>query len=74
MPPLQVSITHVGSAASLRFESIPGKTYRTLYKNSLIDNEWQTITPDRNASEGILAIQDDTGNNSQRFYRIILLQ
>ena len=63
-----------GVTISLLFQTIPGKTYRVDYKNSLNDPAWQPLGGDRPA--GVMTritITDTLAGRAQKFYRIVQL-
>lgn len=58
-------------ATVIRWESIPGHSYRVLVRTSL-SNPWEALGPDQVAS-GATAQFTDSVTNSQRFYQILKL-
>ncbi|HUL51167.1 MAG TPA: lamin tail domain-containing protein, partial [Candidatus Nitrosotalea sp.] len=65
------SDTNGGYAIS--FVTVPGKTYRVEFKDSLEDSVWQAIGADVVATGGTLTVSDDPSSSPQRFYRITVL-
>jgi hypothetical protein len=74
VPPLSIaSITASNGSVVLRWNSIPGLTYRVQYKNDLGQGAWTSISPDIVASGPTASMADSIGLG-QRFYRIQLEQ
>ena len=68
------AIVQDGTTISLSFQTIPGRTYRVDYKNSLTDPAWQPLGGDRPAGVmTLLTIADTLAGRAQRFYRIVQL-
>jgi len=63
-----------GSAVTVQWQSVPGKTYRLQFKNSLADADWTDVSGDVPAV-GETASKTDTTTTGQarRFYRVLLL-
>ncbi|HXI52750.1 MAG TPA: hypothetical protein VNH84_14645, partial [Candidatus Saccharimonadales bacterium] len=71
--PPHTTITKGGNGQfSLSFDSIPGKTYRVEYKNSLNDAQWSVLKT-QVATSSTLTVVDDLGGSGQRFYRVVLV-
>jgi hypothetical protein len=71
--PPHTTITQGGNGQfSLSFDSIPGKTYRVEYKNSLNDAQWLVLKT-QVATSSTLTVVDDLGGSGQRFYRVVLV-
>jgi hypothetical protein len=67
------TLTISGNTVSMSFPTIPGKTYRVDYKNSLSDPVWIQLAPPMVAGTTSLGATDTLGANPQRFYRIVQL-
>ena len=68
------AIVQNGTAISLSFQTIPGKTYRVEYKNSLSDPAWLVLGGVRPAGAAPrLTVADELTSRPQRFYRIVQL-
>jgi hypothetical protein len=73
LPPVP-AITQAGTTLSLSFQTIPGRSYRVEYKNSLNDPAWLPLGGDRPAGAAThLTVGDDLATRRQRFYRIVQL-
>ena len=73
LPPPPVLVIN-GSQVNIGFQTIPGKTYRVEYKDSLNAASWQQLNnQDYLAAGASLVVQDNLGANPQRFYRIVQL-
>jgi hypothetical protein len=70
-------VAKIGIAApgrvALELPAIVGKRYRVEFKNSLSDVNWTPLGADRVANSSMLLIEDDIGANTQRFYRVAIL-
>jgi hypothetical protein len=68
--PLTVS----GDGAVLRWEAIPGISYRLQYKNELVEPQWTDLPGDIEATNGV-ALKTDLSylTNQTRFYRLVAL-
>ena len=62
-----------GGEFALTFGTLPGKTYRMDYKNTLSDPNWTPLDVPVVASASSLTVVDDLRGQPQRFYRIALL-
>jgi hypothetical protein len=67
------TLTISGNNVSMSFPTIPGKTYRVDYKNSLSDPVWIQLAPAAVAGTTSLGANDTLGASPQRFYRIVQL-
>jgi hypothetical protein len=63
-----------GNGCALTFSTVPGKTYRVEFKDSLADSNWQPVAPDSVALEESLTILDQTAPGPQRYYRVVLVE
>jgi hypothetical protein len=71
-PPPDVGLN--GGSFSLSFQTIPGKTYRVDYKDSLNEPSWKPLGGDRPAGALTrLTVTDVLSGQGQRFYRIVQL-
>jgi hypothetical protein len=69
--PPQIAIGKIGAnQVSITFDTIPGRTYRVDFKDSLTDAQWTPLQPAISASGNSITVQDNIGAASQRFYRI----
>ncbi|HWY75137.1 MAG TPA: hypothetical protein VN281_05945, partial [Verrucomicrobiae bacterium] len=57
--------------AKVSFLSEPGITYVLEYKNSLSDPAWTPLPPGAAGTGGVLVLQDTTGPQPRRFYRVV---
>jgi hypothetical protein len=69
----KTTITLNGSQIGLVFDTVPGKTYKVQFKNSLNDATWQDLTPPQTAAGTTLTATDSVNNSPQRFYRTVQL-
>jgi hypothetical protein len=58
---------------AITFVTVPGKTYRVEFKNALEESNWQQLDADVVATGESLTVNDNLAANSQRFYRILVL-
>jgi hypothetical protein len=66
--------TIAGGGVTVQWQSVPGKTYRLQFKNSLTDVAWTNVTGDVPASGATASKVDPTATGqSTRFYRVMLL-
>jgi hypothetical protein len=65
-PPLNGIVT-------LTLPAITGKTYRVEYKSNLNDSIWTPLGGNRPANSATLTIEDNIGGQSQRFYRVLVV-
>jgi hypothetical protein len=63
----------VNGGYGISFVTVPDKTYRVEFKNALDESNWQPLEADRVATGESLTINDELAGNSQRFYRISVL-
>ena len=63
-----------GGGVTVQWQSVPGKTYRLQFKNSLTDATWQNVAGDVTAV-GVTAIKIDPTSPGQprRLYRVMLV-
>jgi hypothetical protein len=73
LPKVTAVRTDSGSC-SLSFVTIPGKTYRLDYTESLLTPDWRPLSEQYLAQADELTITDDTFSAGQRFYRITVLE
>ncbi len=71
------NISHTPTTTTVTWQSQPGIPYRVQWKNFLSDATWQSITPDKTGTGGLLPWTDDgtqtgTAPTVQRFYRVIV--
>lgn len=71
-PTIVIDTTGPGQVA-LSFETIPGRTYRVDYKHALTDPDWTPLAPAAQVPGNSVSIQDNLGDDPQRFYRIVQL-
>jgi hypothetical protein len=62
-----------GGGVSLVFATVPGKTYRVDYKETLLDSVWRALGPAKAATSDSMRIADPAAGSGQRFYRIAVL-
>ncbi|HXG46860.1 MAG TPA: lamin tail domain-containing protein, partial [Methylomirabilota bacterium] len=55
---------------SITVSTVPGRTYRVEYKNSLDEAQWLALGPNRVATGSTLVVTDSTQAGTRRFYRI----
>jgi len=58
---------------AIRFVTVPDKTYRVEFKSALEESNWQQLDADQVATGESLTVNDGLAANSQRFYRILVL-
>jgi hypothetical protein len=68
-PSISLVANH-GGHSTFTFESIPGRTYRIVYKNDLDDPAWLQLERDFVAANTTASITD-TAILAQRFYRVL---
>jgi hypothetical protein len=69
VPPQGLSLTVVGSTASISFQSLSGLNYTLEYKNRLADAAWTSLTPVP-GNGATLTLSDPSANVPTRFYRV----
>ncbi len=67
----EVAVTN--GVMALQWQSIPGRSYRIEFKNSLAERLWNQLGTNITPLAGTAAITDPVGTNVQRVYRIVLL-
>jgi hypothetical protein len=72
-PQITSVLPNISGGCSLTFETLPNKTYRVDFKDSLSDSEWQPLAPSAVANGESLTITDGLGGQPERFYRIVVL-
>jgi YD repeat-containing protein len=66
--------TIAGGGVTVQWQSIPGKTYRLQFKNSLSDADWTNVPGDVPATGAVSTKTDATATGqSNRFYRVLLI-
>jgi len=63
----------VNGAVSLTWQTVPGKSYRVEFKNTLDDGTWLPLVGTQVAGSSELTVADNIGAHPQRFYRIVIL-
>jgi len=58
---------------AISFVTVPGKTYRVEYKDTLDEPNWQPLDVDFIATGDSFTVNDSLAGSSQRFYRILVL-
>ncbi|HEY5910800.1 MAG TPA: lamin tail domain-containing protein [Verrucomicrobiae bacterium] len=69
--PRITSIRLLPDANEIAFPTVPGKTYQIEFKNSLLEENWTPLGPAARAVGESVAILDEAGIGSQRFYRVV---
>jgi YD repeat-containing protein len=66
--------TVAGGGVTVQWQSVPGRTYRLQFKNSLADTDWTDVSGDVSAVDANASKTDPTATGqSGRFYRVLLL-
>ena len=73
MAELRASVSRTGESVLISIPSIPGRTYRLEHKGALEDPSWEPLGNEAVAGAATLTFSDETGNNAQRFYRVVLV-
>jgi hypothetical protein len=73
LPPQATISIDASGHVTLGFATLPGKTYRVDYKDSLNAADWLPLGASIMANGASLTVPDDIGSNPQRFYRIVQL-
>jgi hypothetical protein len=63
-----------GGGLSFHVQLAPGARYRIEYKPDLNAPAWIPLGPEAVATGGSVTVTDDTASNSQRFYRVVVLE
>jgi hypothetical protein len=72
--PPTVMFSKSGATVTLRFLPVPSEQYQAEYNNELRPDNWQPLGESVTAQSGAeVVIQDNVGTQSQRFYRIRLV-
>jgi hypothetical protein len=70
-----ISVTRDVGGTTVTWNSIPGNLYQLQYKDSITDSTWNNVDSDVYAVDPTTSKLDDTvGDNSQRLYRVLLVQ
>lgn len=72
-PPVILSISLSNLVTTLKWSSVPGRTYRFQYKTNLIDAAWTAVSPDIVATGSVVTATNSVGTTSRRFYSVLLL-
>jgi VCBS repeat-containing protein len=72
-PPVILSISLSNLVTTLKWTSVPGRTYRLQYKTNLLDANWTAVTPDIVAAGSVVTATNPVGTTSRRFYKVLLL-
>ncbi len=69
------SVNISGGAISLRFTAVAGKTYSVLWNDDLKNGAWtKLVDVSAQSITGPITVNDPvSGNNAQRFYRLVML-
>jgi len=62
-----------GNVVSFAVTTVPGHVYRVEYRDDLGAGIWLPLLPDLTATSTSIIITDNPGDNTQRFYRTVLL-
>ena len=74
VPPPIRSVNLSGADATLTWEALPNRKYRVQYNETLLPNGWSDLSGDISTSTGTARKTDSNlGNESRRFYRVLLL-
>lgn len=69
------NVTTTGSSTTIEWSSVPGKTYRVQYKNSLADAGWNDLPGDVTATGATVTKIDSTAAGTiHRYYRVQVVQ
>lgn len=71
IPP--VTVQSSGNNISLNWSTVPGAVYAVQYKNNLTDPTWTTISSNQIGAGVPLSFSANTATNTQRFYRVIIV-
>ncbi|SPE51810.1 hypothetical protein SBV1_1430027 [Verrucomicrobia bacterium] len=75
LPPLVIgSITVSGATAVIGWNSSAGHIYRLQYKNNLADAAWTDVQPDVSAAGTTATVTNVFGEDTARFYRVLVVQ
>jgi len=69
-----ISITTTNGVATVVWTSVAGNYYRLQYEDSLTTTNWNSVTPDVQATNQTTSTTNVLGGTAQRFYRIMLVQ
>jgi hypothetical protein len=69
-----LSITITNGVATVTWTSVAGNYYRLQYKDSLTTTNWNSVTPDVQATNQTTSATNVLGGAIQRFYRAMLVQ
>jgi hypothetical protein len=72
-PPVILSISLSNLVTTLKWSSVPGRTYRLQYKTNLLDANWIAVTPNIVAAGTVVTATNVVGTTSRRFYNVLLL-
>ena len=71
--PLIQSISVSNTVATIKWTTVAGRNYQLQYSADLGGTNWNAVVPDVPASETTAVANDDFGNATQRFYRVLVL-
>jgi hypothetical protein len=74
-PPGFADAERVGTDLTLKWDALPNRIYRVLYKTNLNDVQWYQIGQDQTTpTGGLLSVPDSVTNSVERYYRLMLVQ
>jgi PKD repeat protein len=72
-PPIVLTISTSGGTVNLSWNSIPTRTYRAQFTETLDAGGWTNLVPDITAAGSTAATTDTIGQVTHKFYRVMLL-
>ena len=72
-PPIIGEILASENSVVVTWNAIPGKTYRVQFKSDLTESSWSDLPGDVIASDSTAMKTDVINENTQRYYRVLVL-
>jgi hypothetical protein len=72
-PQLGVCVVQAGGTFAFQASTIPGRRYRTEFKDQLDAPTWTTLSADLTATGSQIVVTDTLVGRPQRFYRVMLV-
>ncbi len=74
LQPVFQSVVQTNGTLTLVWNSVANQTYQLQYTTDLTSTGWSNLCNSVVATNGVMSLSDSIGPDSQRFYRVVLLQ
>ncbi len=74
LTPVLKPVTKTGNTLSLTWSSVSNLTYQVQYRTNLTQTNWLNLGSSILATNGTMTATDTVGSDTNRFYRVLLLQ